>query len=103
MKCVIHIEARLLTTYFIALPVLLGCHTIEHQYDYIEDYGDGLVYTQFTSDCVFCDLYHSRTASIETSFLCITDLHLVYFLPGFIEDHAEVSYYLNFLRGPPIA
>ncbi|MEM6737812.1 MAG: hypothetical protein AAF620_17265 [Bacteroidota bacterium] len=92
-----------MTIYFIVLSILFTYHTIKHQYDCIEDNNDGLVYTQFTSDCALCDLYHCQTASIETSFLYTVELHLVSFLPYFTEDHAEASWYLNFLRGPPIA
>ena len=102
MKRLVHIAARILIAYFIALPILFVCHTIQHGHDCDDDRVDGLEYAQFTPDCTLCDLYHNQSSTVETSHFYLGALTLVSLLVPFTGSLTEVSEGFIFLRGPPI-
>ncbi|TRX59178.1 hypothetical protein FNH22_11685 [Fulvivirga sp. M361] len=102
MKYVIHIGARLLMVYFVALPILFGLHTVQHQHQCGEDHKEVLEYAQFTPDCTLCDLYHSQVAVVEDPFFYDVDFFATTFQLRFFGNFANVSKHFNLLRGPPM-
>ena len=102
MKPIVHIAAKLLTAYFITLPILFGYHTIQHQQDRIDEHSDGIEYAQLAADCELCDLYQSQTATVEVPDFTTSSIHWFSFQPSFTETFIEGSTSLNYLRGPPI-
>ncbi|MFY0598734.1 MAG: hypothetical protein JXR03_03625 [Cyclobacteriaceae bacterium] len=101
MKRVANIATRILTVYFIALPILFGCHAIHHVHDCDEDYHNGVEYTQLTPDCELCDLYHSQAATVETLNFYEANIQWISFQTETIATLAELSIDFIFLRGPP--
>ena len=102
MKRVTHIGARLLTVYFVALPILFGFHTVEHQHQCGERHQDVLEYAEFTPDCTLCDLYHSQLVVLEDPFFYEVDFFITTFHLRFSGHFANVSGHFNLLRGPPL-
>lgn len=103
MRHVFHISSWFLTAYFIALPILFGLHTIQHEHNCVEDERDDMEYGQYAPECELCDLYHSQTATDESSNFFVTNIRWVSYQTSFAENLAVACEGLKFLRGPPVA
>ena len=101
MKLLVNIVARVLLAYFIALPILFGCHALLHQHSD----GSGKDYSveviQMT-DCLVCDLYHNQDAFITFSnYQSTTFIAGEVTLQGISNPSVSTPETLH-IRGPPL-
>ena len=102
MKREVLLAARILSAYFIALPILIGYHTILHGHDCIEVHSDGLAYDHASPDCELCDIYYDQTATLEPCYSNENGHHWLSFQLPLTSNFDKVSLDLIFPRGPPV-
>ncbi len=102
MEQLVRIAARLLSAYFIALPIMFGYHMSDHQHD-LDHTADSAAYDEFVPHCDLCDLYHSQSAVVESTDVVLVAVPLASSEPVLKQDISEISKHLHFLRGPPVA
>ena len=103
LKSVVQIAARVLSVYFIVLPVLFGMHAAQHEHQEHEDYQAAVEITLPSADCSLCDLYHGQTVltEVQSSFTKIL-LHSP-FKTHLFEVVVTTTLQTLCLRGPPFS
>ncbi|MDN5202744.1 hypothetical protein QQ008_15250 [Fulvivirgaceae bacterium BMA10] len=95
------IFSRFLVAYFVALPILFSCHTLQHEHHEVKDHHKELTIIHSTSDCTLCDLYQNHTSIVEISVTHDVRLTYTFFQDGISGDLIEAIGYSRHLRGPP--
>ena len=62
-----HTSSWVLLGYFLALPVLFGVHTAEHDHVVCGDHGQNETIVQVDTECSLCDLFLSQITVFESS------------------------------------
>ena len=101
MKKSIQIVTGLLAVYILALPLLFGYHSTQHQHSSIGDHDSTSDSYLISSDCTLCDLYLGQTAVLENPDFSQDEIPIL--TPGvhFSDELVSISGDFIYLRGPP--
>ena len=106
MKLVSQITSFFLATYFIAVPSLLGFHSLDHQHAPTQKLYEGVDTLQTVSFCSFCSVfiqYQGQSALLQV--FEYSEIRFVNLILRIITNDVFVSiaFDINCLRGPPCA
>ena len=100
MKPAFKIVANLITAYFLALPFLLGFHSLQHEHHSINGSEDGIE-VHITTDCMVCDVLMNQSLILEVPPTFGVDLAVFQPQAVFADLLKEHSFQFIYLRGPP--
>ncbi len=100
VKTLINIASRVLLAYFMALPILVGAHSVLHDHHASLDQDNGIEISQI-ADCLLCDLYHDQTATTSHSDFNFEANYSERAPFTSIDDPAIADTSALHLRGPP--
>ncbi len=98
MKNANRIGAKLITGYFLLLPLLVVYHSFHH-HTLTTDYANH--YTQLKTNCTLCDLYYEQIGIEEVVNLAAIDNPMSLIRLVFNDAMLSISQIHNLQRGPP--